>query len=226
MSPKCHLNISNFEVSHPRILDQDAKAEFDISWNFGHTTAWCHNENAQLTLNDADNDDLLFAFNLSGNDVTTSLSSSGMVMTPRIDFVKGQNIKATLKYDDSNTDNHPALAEGLMNGPEVADFCDIVVESFCLMGKEVRNGVSMFVFEIKVDVSDACAALSISMDMIHEDKYTELPQINVDPAVLDKSSSCNCAVELVVPSGDWKVLSGDFYGQIDIRETKSNLIIV
>ena len=86
--PKCHLSVSNFEVSHPRILDQDAKAEFDVSWNFGHQPAeWCTNESAILTLADSETNDVLFAFNLSSNDITTSLTSSGMGLTPRIDFV-------------------------------------------------------------------------------------------------------------------------------------------
>ena len=64
------------------------------------------------------------------------------------------------------------------------------------------------------------------MDIIHEDKYTDLPQVNVDPATLDKSTACHCAVELVVPTAAFPVLSGDFYGQIDIREPNSNIIIV
>jgi hypothetical protein len=86
--PKCHLDVNNFEISHPRILDQDAKAEFDVSWNFIHHPAeWCTHETAILTLADADSGDVLFAFNLSENDITTSLTSSGMGLTPRIDFV-------------------------------------------------------------------------------------------------------------------------------------------
>ena len=83
----------------------------------------------------------------------------------------------------------------------------------------------MFVFDIKVDKSSACGALSIGLDIIHDDKYTDLPQINVDPVAVDKSNSCHCSVEVVVPTTGW-ILSGDFYGQIDIREPKSNLIIV
>ena len=63
------------------------------------------------------------------------------------------------------------------------------------------------------------------MDIIHEDKYVDVPQIGVDPVIVDKSNSCECSVEIAVPTAGF-ILSGDFYGQIDIREAKSNLIIV
>jgi hypothetical protein len=43
----------------------------------------------------------------------------------------------------------------------------------------------MFVFDIKVDKSSACGALSIGLDIIHDDKYTDLPQIDVDPVAVD-----------------------------------------
>lgn len=178
-----------------------------------------------LTLTDQATNDVLFAFNLSPNDITTALTSSGMKLTPRIDFVQGQTIEATIKFDDTNNAGEPVEKNASVKGPEVNDYCDIVVETFCLRGEEVRNGESMFIFDIKVDKSSACGPLSIGMDIIHNDKYADLPQIDVDPAAVEESNTCNCLVEIAVPTGDF-ILSGDFYGQIDIREAKSNLIIV
>jgi hypothetical protein len=178
-----------------------------------------------LTLADKDSEKVLFEFNLSENDIITSLTSSGMGLTPRIDFVSGQAIKASIKYEDANMAGEAATATAEAHGPTASEYCDIVVESFCLRGKEERDGEEKFIFEIKVDKSTACGALTIGMDIIHEDKYVDVPQIGVDPVIVDKSNSCECSVEIAVPTAGF-ILSGDFYGQIDIREAKSNLIIV
>jgi hypothetical protein len=93
-----------------------------------------------LTLADKDSEKVLFEFNLSENDIITSLTSSGMGLTPRIDFVSGQTITASIKYEDANMAGKAATATAEAHGPTVSEYCDIVVETFCLRGKEEREG--------------------------------------------------------------------------------------
>lgn len=183
-----------------------------------------------MKLNDKKTGDELFSFKLSPDDIRLASLEAGLELNARVEYVKGQEINGTLNYNEiththADENQTKTTVVPMLAGP--ADYCDVVVETFCLKGLSTQNGEEMFEFEIKVDKSSACGALQIGLDVIHDDKYTSIPAISVDQSVIDASAACDCAKTIYVcTSGFEGGVVGDFYGQVDIREAASGLIIV
>jgi hypothetical protein len=157
------LSIDEFVAKDPKILDQDAKLDIEIFTRLSaKPEVACKEQNAVMKLNDKKTGDELFSFKLSPDDIRLASLEAGLELNARVEYVKGQEINGTLNYNEiththADENQTKTTVVPMLAGP--ADYCDVVVETFCLKGLSTQNGEEMFEFEIKVDKSSACGAL-------------------------------------------------------------------
>lgn len=135
-----------------------------------------------------------------------------------------KSYSAQLTFDDSNNDQAPAT-EVLRDifSLKVGDECVIDIRNFQLIDVTPNpSGRWEFEFTLRVLATSACGTLDSSLDIVNGISY--LASVGLKHEDVIDAIDCNCDKVIVVSADVEDGASGEFYGQLDVRDEESGVI--
>lgn len=210
--------------------------EYDVNWTLWRNN-FCKNEEAKLRIYDLADGEELFEMKLTQKDI--EMSYEGMAIKARFDYVKKRaGVKAQLEYygnEKEGTAGEEAKKEHISEAQAEEDGkCDIKVTAFQL-NDIVENPTvdpplapgQYFDFDILIDVDQPCGKIDYGMDIFFEgNQMASIDRREIRQDLVPQPGQSKVQ-KLYIPTANKGIMApGEYYGQIDIRESKFGLIVL
>jgi len=219
--PLCHLFVDSFDQSAFEYSVDEAHFELSVNAMLSHKgDKACTSSKASVSL--MSGADAVFTHELSATDLS-SATSTGFDFTI-VEDVSANVTSAVITYsaDDTNGKDATANFDVVAAAPGA---CEIEIENFCLV--DVVAGAdeaadATFDFSLIVRSTPSCGELDVSVDIVQEGTY--LGNVVIDAADIVSAVECNCETTFHVSAP--ASVTGEFYGQIDVREPSTGKIYI
>ena len=217
--PLCHLYVDSFDQTAFDFSVDEAHFELGVHVALSHAgDNACLSSEATVSLMAGDN--VVFVHEISASDLAAA--NSGSFDFSIVEDVDAAVSRAVVNYTDSNAP--VAAAANFDIVAAAAGPCEIEIENFCLIDVIAGEAEAdaTFDFSLVVRSTPSCADLEVSIDIVQEGQY--LGNVVIDAADVVSAVECNCDTTFSVTAP--AAVTGEFYGQIDVREPTTGKIYI
>ncbi len=220
-APPCYLDVTQFEKEGQTHNLAQSRVAFDLSISLAHHgSRACNSMSALVTIKTGER--ITFGHLLSAADLEQAIESA-------FDFtviVSSADVSsAHITFSDENALYDAVEVIDPVYSAEAPTTCEIEVREFCLISMTPEAAPSTrysFEFDLSMVASPVCTNLLGTLDIVSSDG-TYLGDVTINHDELIDALECDCDKHLIV-TADVLNPTGEFYGQLDVREEASGLV--